>query len=310
MSPLTPEQRTPSFSRIANFRDVAISTGKTPSQALLKPGFLFRSAAPDDATPSDQRRLTDDFHIKTIIDLRTDSEHAALLAKEKKSPSPPADVPDFDIPSDAPSSTPSPSPFGSNGQKIPGMNYVNVNFNGKTYSSAMFSRLSYYHRAKLIALYITGYRPQAISIIGKNVMSQRGLIGLAKDSLEHCRAEIAQVFEVLCEEGNLPVLVHCTQGKDRTGLVVLLVALLVGVGMEEVKRDYLLSREGLEGDREERVKAVREMGLTDEFAGCEEGLVEEIVRELRERYGGVEKYLEGCGVLREKQGRVKEILAA
>ncbi|SMY25920.1 unnamed protein product [Zymoseptoria tritici ST99CH_1A5] len=310
MSPLTPEQRTPSFSRIANFRDVAISTGKTPSQALLKPGFLFRSAAPDDATPSDQRRLTDDFHIKTIIDLRTDSEHAALLAKEKKSPSPPADVPDFDIPSDAPSSTPSPSPFGSNGQKIPGMNYVNVNFNGKTYSSAMFSRLSYYHRTKLIALYITGYRPQAISIIGKNVMSQRGLIGLAKDSLAHCRAEIAQVFEVLSEEGSWPVLVHCTQGKDRTGLVVLLVALLVGVGMEDVKRDYLLSREGLEGDREERVKAVREMGLTDEFAGCEEGLVEEIVRELRERYGGVEKYLEGCGVLREKQGRVKEILAA
>ncbi|KJX93703.1 tyrosine/serine protein phosphatase [Zymoseptoria brevis] len=308
MSPPTPEQSTSSFSRIANFRDVALSTSKTPSQARLKPGLLFRSAAPDDATPSDQRRLTDDFHIKTIIDLRTDSEHAALLAKEKKATSPPADVPDFDIPSDGPPSTPAPSP--NAGQKIPSIKYVNVNFNGKTYSSAMFSRLSYYHRTKLIALYITGYRPQAISIIGKNVMSQRGLIGLAKDSLEHCRAEIAQVFDVLSHEGNWPVLVHCTQGKDRTGMVVLLVALLLDVGMEELKRDYLMSREGLQGDREERVKAVREMGLTDEFAGCEEGLVEEIVRELREKYGGVEKYLEGCGITREKQGTVKEILTA
>lgn len=38
-----------------------------------------------------------------------------------------------------------------------------------------------------------GYRMEAISILGKNVMQPRGLIGLGYDSIDNCGPEIAQV---------------------------------------------------------------------------------------------------------------------
>lgn len=43
-----------------------------------------------------------------------------------------------------------------------------------------------------------------------------------------------------------PVLVHCTAGKDRTGITVALVLRLVGVGREEIVTDYLRTAEAME----------------------------------------------------------------
>ena len=42
-----------------------------------------------------------------------------------------------------------------------------------------------------------GYRMKAISILGKEVMLPRGLIGLGYDSLDHCGREIAEVISPL-----------------------------------------------------------------------------------------------------------------
>lgn len=105
------------------------------------------------------------------------------------------------------------------------------------------------------------------------------------------------------------MLVHCTQGKDRTGLVILLVLGVLGVKMEDIKRDYLLSIQGLEGDLEERREAIAQIGLPEEFAGCGEEWVEEIFGGVEKEYGGFEKFLVGeCGVEKEQIERVREIL--
>jgi hypothetical protein len=39
-----------------------------------------------------------------------------------------------------------------------------------------------------------GYRMQAISILGREVMQPRGLVGLGFDSIDHCGPEIAEVL--------------------------------------------------------------------------------------------------------------------
>lgn len=142
-------------------------------------------------------------------------------------------------------------------------------------------------------------------------MTARGLSGLAIDTLTHSTSEIAQVFTFLSSPDNYPVLVHCTQGKDRTGLVVLLVCLLCGVGTEAVDADYMLSGEELAPEREERVREIAKIGLPAEFAGCEEGWVGVVGGWLEEEWGGVEGYLErGCGVKQETVEGVRSILMA
>ena len=50
--------------------------------------------------------------------------------------------------------------------------------------------------------------------------------------------EITAVLPELLRPGTLPVLVHCTVGKDRTGVVVALVLAAVGVRHDEIVADY------------------------------------------------------------------------
>lgn len=49
--------------------------------------------------------------------------------------------------------------------------------------------------SKLVTLMALGYRMEAISILGKNVMQPRGLVGLGYDSLDNCGPEIAEVCQ-------------------------------------------------------------------------------------------------------------------
>jgi protein-tyrosine phosphatase len=59
----------------------------------------------------------------------------------------------------------------------------------------------------------------------------------------------AAMFRFLSEPGNLPAVVHCTKGKDRTGFASALVLLALGVPEETVFEDYLLSNQYLTGFR-------------------------------------------------------------
>lgn len=48
-------------------------------------------------------------------------------------------------------------------------------------------------RRKLISLYLTGYRVEAIRIMAHDVMLPRGLVGMGFDTLDQSGEEIAQV---------------------------------------------------------------------------------------------------------------------
>ncbi|TKA68117.1 hypothetical protein B0A55_08296 [Friedmanniomyces simplex] len=296
-SPPAPVQHEP-FDKIINFRDVGAYINTTTNQNLLKPGLLFRSARPDAATPRDRARLLQDYHLRTILDLRTQTEH--IEARRKFTDSPPTPS----APAIAPADPKHPL-------RIPGIVYQDVDLNGKPYSTALLKQLSWRQKSKLYSLYLLGYRKEAISVLGENVMAQRGLAGLAEDSLEHCTAEVKAIFDVLADSKAYPVLVHCTQGKDRTGLKVLLVLMLLGnVPVEAMEADYRLSESELEPEREGKVEEIRSIGLPESFADCPAEWVWLVSGWVNERYGGVERYLEGCGVGREQQGVVRGILLA
>ncbi|KAH7062367.1 protein-tyrosine phosphatase-like protein [Macrophomina phaseolina] len=289
------------FENLLNYRDVS-SLLSPPSK--LKPGMLFRSARPDEATPADQAYLAKT--ITTIVDLRSPTEHleqAKKLAAHRASASEPS------------STVPSPRSTSAAGTaadlpKIAGIAYREVNFNGSAYIRSMLSQLSWPSYLRVLALYIAGYRVEAAQIIGTDVMSPRGVVGLMLDSLAVCTSEIATVFnDVLARQESYPVLWHCTQGKDRTGLVTMLTLFLLGVGVEDVQRDYMATQAELEPERGPRVEEIARIGLGPEWADCEPSLVEKTKKFLDERYGGVEEYLEHAGVNRETQQKIKGMLS-
>lgn len=147
---------------------------------------------------------------------------------------------------------------------------------------------------------------EAIAILSRDVMAPRGLTGLGKDSLDHGIWELREIFAVLADSSNYPTLIHCTQGKDRTGLVVILILLLLNIPLGAIGADYTASENELESERESRTEEIRRLGLGEEFAACPAGFVQEIVEHLQEVYGGVNGYLRHIGVDERTQDKIKD----
>lgn len=116
---------------------------------------------------------------------------------------------------------------------------------------------------------------------------------------------LARFIDTLLDDDTLPVLVHCTEGKDRTGFVCALVLLALGVEREQVYADYLLSREGF--DRE-HLRASLERGLDAPLAqppadaaldalGVHADYLDAALREVELGWGSVDRYLEEAGGL-------------
>lgn len=119
-----------------------------------------------------------------------------------------------------------------------------------------------------------------------------------------------QALEALIQPGALPMLIHCTQGKDRTGLVVALVLMLLNVPTEAITYDYYLSKEGIGGEREERLAEIKNYHLperwVDPFIEMPESLKEHIDAE----YGSVEKYMDKIEFINTQRNRLRELLWA
>lgn len=61
------------------------------------------------------------------------------------------------------------------------------------------------------------------------------------DILEHCKGPIVDAIRVIADGRNLPVLVHCAHGKDRTGVIIALVLGALGVEEDIIVEDYAKS---------------------------------------------------------------------
>lgn len=72
-------------------------------------------------------------------------------------------------------------------------------------------------RSKTIFLFLLGHRLQVARIMASEVLVPIGLLGLSKATLDHAGTEIRQVLSLYTRPQAMPALVHCTQGKDRTG---------------------------------------------------------------------------------------------
>ncbi len=116
----------------------------------------------------------------------------------------------------------------------------------------------------------------------------------------------ARVFELIADESNLPIVVHCTAGKDRTGVAVALLLALLGVPDEVIAADYSLSNRYFDtyvaiGER--AIQSVGRLGLTTEailplFTANPDTILATLAH-VREKYGSVEAYLMQAGGLSE-----------
>jgi protein-tyrosine phosphatase len=116
--------------------------------------------------------------------------------------------------------------------------------------------------------------------------------------LEQGGKSIATVFGLLADPDNLPAVVYCAAGKDRTGIVCALILETVGVDRREVVADYARSDGPVEELRRWLAEASPSAGApvpAGLYRAPAEAL-EAFLAGVDDRYGSVAGYLESIGV--------------
>ena len=122
-----------------------------------------------------------------------------------------------------------------------------------------------------------------------------GLSLLYEIILDSAGPEIAAVMKVLSNANNLPSLVYCTAGKDRTGLVSMLVLSVLGASDTEILTDYHHSDSAYAdiGSEEAMVMALEQTEVKAEvFLRAPPQTMKDTLQYIRQKYGGVNKYLD------------------
>jgi len=112
------------------------------------------------------------------------------------------------------------------------------------------------------------------------------------------------------------VVVHCTAGKDRTGLVIAFSLLAIGLDTDTVAADYALTQANLAGEWTERMlRKVRRFrvpvseALLEVLAHSPEPVLRDTLDWVAAEYGGVTGYLASVGVGEDVIARLRARLA-
>ena len=129
------------------------------------------------------------------------------------------------------------------------------------------------------------------------------LTGLYRLMLDRFAANLVAAVRIIARSGEEPVLVHCTAGKDRTGMVVALSLLAAGVDRDAVVADYAATEENLRGDwSTTTLQKMVDSGLAasselEQIAtGSPAAAMEEIIDHLKADYGSAAAFLLANGL--------------
>ena len=124
--------------------------------------------------------------------------------------------------------------------------------------------------------------------------------------------EYRQIFDILLDSANYPVVIHCSSGKGRTGIASALILASLGVNSDIIMEDYRLSNDYFNIPSASRyaynLPARSQEAITTVYSAREDFL-NAAKEEIERRYGDMETYLErGIGLKKEEIKKLQSIL--
>ncbi|MFZ9630119.1 MAG: tyrosine-protein phosphatase [Ilumatobacteraceae bacterium] len=121
------------------------------------------------------------------------------------------------------------------------------------------------------------------------------------DMLNQTPERFARAFEHLCEADVLPAVFHCAAGKDRTGVLSMLVLGALGVPDEVIVADYALTTEATDRMREWARREAPELGerlaaVPAAFVASVPEAMRRVIAVVNERHGSLRGLVRAIGV--------------
>ena len=126
---------------------------------------------------------------------------------------------------------------------------------------------------------------------------------------------IREIITLIADKNNLPALIHCAAGKDRTGVITAIIQLLLGLSREQVLNEYLATNDYLGSRFDKMIQKFRRMSLyrlsyenLKPLLEAREEYLNGVLDDLFAKYASIENYLiQHCGVEKNTIEKVKSI---
>ena len=136
--------------------------------------------------------------------------------------------------------------------------------------------------------------------------------------VEEGQESYSKLMEVVLDQSNWPVLIHCNAGKDRAGVAVTLILESLGVDRDTIMEEFLLTNEMINAERKAELlsKQSKEAARGTRFAkgaspaawfpivGVEAEMLEAFYTSVDEKYGSMDAFLNVLGVDQEARGEL------
>lgn len=282
---------------IYNFRDISM----IDSNRIIS-GKIFRCATPSEATKNDSEYILNKLKIKTIIDLRNIEESKQDIGKN--------------LIRNSCHVLMEPDVYKQHIIEQLRKQHKRLLFQLPILPSnkAFLNELSKEDKAKIIFWGVLGQKKKVDSII-VDMLVKLKLQGLYRLILKNSWRNLCRTLELCLDPCNYPILIHCTQGKDRTGIVIFLILFCCNIPLELIVKDYHQSEEELQPLRNNSEYMQRNFsratGLGLDMSSwmlAPTQALELTLQWINNNYGSVQKYLENIGFGKERQLQIKKLL--
>lgn len=132
-------------------------------------------------------------------------------------------------------------------------------------------------------------------------------------ALDQCQAQMTAVLTTIADAPDGMVLVHCTAGKDRTGLVAALLLAIAEVDAAAIIADYALTETLAPGLIAELRRRALDLGtepdLAEKVLASTPDNMARLLGHLDTRHGGIDAYVASLGLQRDTLARLHARLA-
>jgi len=179
----------------------------------------------------------------------------------------------------------------------------------KAYEKYVLGLLKWWQLLWVIVCFFLKFTNYVIHYLAYHVINPRTLSGMYADLVACGPKQVAAVLRIVSDPQNLPVLIHCTAGKDRTGVMSCMILAAAGVSDLDIAHDYSLSHKAIAGEKAAEIrKKLLDSGVDESFVGAEAKTMTELFQHIHLHYGSFNGYLDHIGFQSQDRAKLRATL--
>lgn len=133
-----------------------------------------------------------------------------------------------------------------------------------------------------------------------------------RNLISNYTAEYKQIFNILLNKKNYPIVFECAAGKEQIGIVSFLILTSLGVDVQTAKLDYLRTNQFIDISEASRYASKLPQSAQEALTAlmlAQNEYIDAAIKEMKQSYGSIEGYLtEGIGLSKSDINELRSIL--